>query len=232
MAATALGGIGLTGNYDLGESGWHTSMNANLHKLTTLVQPLVLDKDLATPPVSPTTGASYIVAASPTGAWVGHATHIAVWDGSAWVFYAPNEGWRVHVDDENIAYWFNGSAWVAQPPMRHYNSSGQQITTPLGAMYFSATTDANGQVTVHATTDGTADAAARFSSISSISLQPQGIDTNTFDRNFPGSHTITSGKTIVGQILQGQHLGALGGPTVRLCEDGITVLVRVEGVLA
>jgi len=232
MAATTLGGIGLTGNYDLGESGWHTSMNANLHKLTMLVQPLILDKDLATPPVSPTTGASYIVAASPTGAWAGHATHIAVWDGAAWVFYTPFDGWRVHVDDENIAYWFNGTAWVAQPPMRHYNSSGQQITTPVGAMYFSATTDANGQVTVYATVDGTSGGAAQFSSISSISLQPQGIDTNTFDCNFPSSHTITSGKTIVGQILQGQHLGALGGPTVRLCEAGITVLVRVEGVLA
>lgn len=70
------------------------------------------DKDLATPPVSPAIGDTYIVAASPTGAWSGHATHIAIWNGSTWDFYTPIKGWRFYVDDELVYYRFNDSAWV------------------------------------------------------------------------------------------------------------------------
>lgn len=70
------------------------------------------DKDLATPPSSPATGDTYIIAASPTGAWSGHAKHIAIWDGSAWDFYIPINGWRFYVADESVFYSFNGTAWV------------------------------------------------------------------------------------------------------------------------
>ncbi len=110
--ATTLWGIGLTGDYALAENGWKDAMNANLRKITTLTQAIVKDKDLATPPVSPATGDTYIVAASPTGAWSSHATHITVWDGSAWIFYTPIKGWRFYVDDEDADYRFNGTAWV------------------------------------------------------------------------------------------------------------------------
>lgn len=110
--ATTLWGIGLTGGYSLAENGWRDSMNNNLRKITTLTQAIVKDKDLATPPVSPATGGTYIVAASPTGAWSSHATHITVWDGSAWIFYTPIKGWRFYVDDEDADYRFNGTAWV------------------------------------------------------------------------------------------------------------------------
>jgi len=77
-----------------------------------LVQATVKDKDLATPPGSPADGDTYIVAGSPTGAWVGHATHIAYYQSSAWAFHTPAEGWLVYMQDENLFYVFNGSAWV------------------------------------------------------------------------------------------------------------------------
>ncbi len=70
------------------------------------------DKDLATPPASPIAGDIYIIAASPTGTWAGHATHITVWNGLAWVFYSPINGWRFYVADEIAIYSFNGTAWV------------------------------------------------------------------------------------------------------------------------
>lgn len=73
----------------------------------------VLDKDLATPPGSPADGDAYIVAGSPTGAWVGHATHVALYLGTSWVFLTPPSGIIVGVADEAKAYIFNGSAWVA-----------------------------------------------------------------------------------------------------------------------
>lgn len=117
MSATTGPKIGLQYAWSLGESGWNTGMDANLRLLERVgVQPTVKDKDLATPPGSPANGDSYIVAASPTGAWVGHATHIAVWstEGTpAWAFYTPTEGWRVDVVDEDLEYRFAGSAWAA-----------------------------------------------------------------------------------------------------------------------
>lgn len=70
------------------------------------------DKDLTTPPASPAIDDTYIVAASPTGAWSGHATHIAIWNGSTWDFYAPITDWRFFVSDELVYYRFNGTAWV------------------------------------------------------------------------------------------------------------------------
>lgn len=74
-------------------------------------QESVIDKDLATPPGSPATGDRYIVATGGTGAWVGKDGQIAEWDGSAWVFAIPNEGFTTRVMDENLLYIHDGTAW-------------------------------------------------------------------------------------------------------------------------
>lgn len=93
------------------ENGWGGDMNVNLRGLDDLVHLAVVDKDLATPPGSPTEGQRYIVAASPTGAWVGHTGHIARWFSGGWIFYVPKEGWRAWVSDEDVLYGFNGTSW-------------------------------------------------------------------------------------------------------------------------
>jgi hypothetical protein len=72
----------------------------------------ILDKDLATPPGTPAEGDRYIVAANPTGAWVGHAKSIAWWDGAAWKFDAPEEGWFTYVVDEMTFYLYTAAAWT------------------------------------------------------------------------------------------------------------------------
>src|SRR5258708_26399340 len=70
-----------------------------------LIMPNVKSLALATPPGSPSSGDTYVVAASPTGAWSGQANSIAYWavdaqDGpsitpniatGAWEFYTPLE---------------------------------------------------------------------------------------------------------------------------------------------
>jgi hypothetical protein len=71
----------------------------------------VIDKDLATPPGSPTAGDRYIVAGSPTGAWTGHANHIAYYFNGGWRFINPGEGFFVWVNDEDLLYVFTGSVW-------------------------------------------------------------------------------------------------------------------------
>lgn len=78
-------------------------------------QDSVLDRDLATPPGSPSTGDRYIVAASGTGAWAGQDNNIAEWNGSIWVFTTPNAGATTYVEDENEFYTFDGASWQIRP---------------------------------------------------------------------------------------------------------------------
>jgi hypothetical protein len=90
----------------------HVTVNEALYDLDALVQLAVLDRSLAAPPGSPAEGARYIVAAGPTGAWAGHASHIAAWLDGAWRFFIPRVGWLAWVVDEAALLAWNGSAWV------------------------------------------------------------------------------------------------------------------------
>lgn len=90
-----------------------------LRAFDVLVQLAVISKTLATPPGSPANGDRYIVAASPTGAWSGKATNVAVWTtdnpaspGGVWEFYVPKTGWAAYNVADSTVYHWNGSAWV------------------------------------------------------------------------------------------------------------------------
>ena len=73
----------------------------------------VQDKDLTAPPGSPTDGVRYIVAASPTGAWAGHAKDIAIYMNTAWIFITPGHGSFAYVRDEDLLYYYtSGGAWA------------------------------------------------------------------------------------------------------------------------
>ncbi len=137
MPSTLGPNLGINHSWADGESGWKPGMDSNLKKLDTIVQLQVLDKDLATPPGSPTNGDRYIVAASPTGAWVGHATEIAVWDASAWAFYPPKDGWRVWVTDENKLYVWNAAAWQVYSP-GIASGTTRKLWLPASAFGFNA----------------------------------------------------------------------------------------------
>jgi len=74
---------------------------------------VVVNQTTNTPPGSPANGVAYIVGPSPTGAWSGHTGHIAVWEISAWAFYAPQKGWTAFDQALNVTFVFNG-AWLSQ----------------------------------------------------------------------------------------------------------------------
>lgn len=90
----------------------HITHNEALVALDVLTQLAVLDRHLATPPVTPTTGDRYIVAASPTGDWSGHPNDIAHFDGAAWVFHAPQPGWCAFLLDGLGLVAFDGTDWL------------------------------------------------------------------------------------------------------------------------
>lgn len=95
-------------------SPWNT-VNANSDALNLRASGSVKDKDLTSPPGSPSDKDAYIVGASATGAWAGEDGNIAVYDSTAagWDFYAPYEGLIVWVDDEDMRYRYSGSSWAA-----------------------------------------------------------------------------------------------------------------------
>lgn len=71
-----------------------------------------------TPPGSPADGEAYIVGGSPTGAWVGQSLKVAIFETSAWVFYAGYEGAQAYDKALNALYTHNGATWataVADP---------------------------------------------------------------------------------------------------------------------
>lgn len=85
--------------------------NAALAAIDALMNTGAIDKDIATPPVSPASGDVYIIAASHTGAWAGKAGQITYYN-SGWKFIVPKEGLRLWVKDEDVYYNYNGAAWV------------------------------------------------------------------------------------------------------------------------
>ncbi|MEI9898971.1 MAG: DUF2793 domain-containing protein [Hyphomicrobium sp.] len=95
------------------QSQKHVTHNEAIRALDAIVQLSVLDRGLGTPPASPAEGARYIVGSSPTGAWSGHAHHVAAYQDGAWMLYTPLEGWIAWIADENIAVVWTGSAWSA-----------------------------------------------------------------------------------------------------------------------
>lgn len=117
MAAITLPNIGLKAGYPEGDNTWGADMNRNLRILDALANMRVLDKDLTTPPVSPTAGETYIVATGATGAWAGQDAKLAIWEVGddlvtpAWFFVTPKSGWRTYVVDEDERYQY-GTSWA------------------------------------------------------------------------------------------------------------------------
>ncbi len=74
-------------------------------------QQAVADKDLSAPPGSPSKGDRYIVATGGSGDGTGHDKDIAEYDGSAWTFVTPTEGFQCWVKDEDEFYVYDGTNW-------------------------------------------------------------------------------------------------------------------------
>lgn len=124
------------------QSQKHVTHNEALRALDAIVQLAVADKDLSAPPESPDEGDRYIVGASPTGTWSGHAMHVAAWQDDAWAFYAPVAGWLAWVDDESQSYLFSGGGWIPAP------GGGGASFVPKGA-WSSVATYATGDLVEH-----------------------------------------------------------------------------------
>lgn len=87
--------------------------NEALNHLDAVVQPLVQDRDLASPPASPAEGQMWIVAAGASGDWAGQDSNLAQFIGGAWWFLTPPEGFTAWLKDEDMPVRWTGTAWEA-----------------------------------------------------------------------------------------------------------------------
>lgn len=94
-----------------GQAQKHVTLNEIVLALDHLVQAGVSRPSNPAPPASPVAGARFIVPAGATGAWSGHAQHIAVWQDGAWDFHLPNEGWVFWSSDDGALVVFAAGAW-------------------------------------------------------------------------------------------------------------------------
>jgi len=142
MAVVTNTRTGIKMGWASGADGWGSDNNTNIQTTLFLLQTNVLDKDLTAPPGSPSAGDTYIVGGSATGDWSGEDDNIAMyWQGEgesspSWHFFdmaAAQEGITVWVADENRAYAWSGSAWVAKDAQQVNLTSTSN--TALGASH-------------------------------------------------------------------------------------------------
>jgi hypothetical protein len=74
----------------------------------------VLDRDLATPPVTPVNGDTCIIAVDPVGDWSARTVgDVAMYSGNdlAWRFATPRPGWLCYIEDEEKLSVFKAGGW-------------------------------------------------------------------------------------------------------------------------
>ncbi len=76
------------------------------------VQTVVQSVAPASVPATPVIGQCWIVGASPTGAWAGHAGAIAAWTSGGWRFVAPFEGMQAWSIADGTTVRRTTAAWL------------------------------------------------------------------------------------------------------------------------
>ena len=90
----------------------HVTHNEALRALDLLVQLSFEDDTLSAPPVAPSEGDCYIVAAGGSAAWLGQDGAIAAYLDGAWQFQPARAGWRGYVIAQETLVVFDGTDWL------------------------------------------------------------------------------------------------------------------------
>jgi len=136
------------------QSQKHVTHNEALVALDTLTQVSILDRNLSTPPGSPSEGDTYIVGSTATGDWSGEENSITTYYDSVWRFYTPKEGWLVYVVDEGVHLKFDGTSWVAAFTQsgatwgwQDWSHGGSSQTLTLASTFYALENDGAGSYT-------------------------------------------------------------------------------------
>src|SRR5258707_936928 len=105
--------LGLNYGWTLGESGWHTGMDANPKRPRAVAGPSVKHPDLPAPPASPPNAERYLLPAAATRVWAGKTNQIAVRIADAWEYHSPKIGWLCYIEDEAKLSAYKSTGWSA-----------------------------------------------------------------------------------------------------------------------
>ncbi|QCO57193.1 DUF2793 domain-containing protein (plasmid) [Pseudorhodobacter turbinis] len=105
----------------------HVTHNEALQILDLLVQPTVQAFGAITPPVSPLVGQVWALGAAPTGDWAGQPETLAAWNGDAWLFLTPQEGWQFLDITDGSLWRFGTAGWARLAPAELVNLTGVGI---------------------------------------------------------------------------------------------------------
>lgn len=113
----------------------HVTHNEAIRALDAIVQIAVIDKDLTSPPPSPTDGNRYIIAVGAIGEWAGKDDQIAAWQDGAWMYYSPKKGWLTWIEDEEQIYVWSDSLWkqVGDSDLQNIPLLGINATADTGS---------------------------------------------------------------------------------------------------
>ena len=114
-----------------GQAQKETYHNEALSLLDCALHPCVEGAPTADPPAQPDDGQSWIIGATPTGAWVGKAGALASWTVGGWRFVNPLPGMQVW--NKAAGYWLHwtGSGWSdGTMPASAILIDGQQVVGP------------------------------------------------------------------------------------------------------
>lgn len=107
MAARTLPGLGLSADWNLGETGWKDANDTNLLKISVLLGGAAADLAAAVPG-SPSEGDIVILDEN----HVTYPNQVAVYDEAAWTYFSVPTGTIMFLDDEAAHRWFNGTLWT------------------------------------------------------------------------------------------------------------------------
>jgi len=103
----------------------HVTVGEALMLIDQLVRPTVGTRRLDAPPFNPADGERWIVGATPTGAWAGKASQIAMWIDGTWSFLQPKLGRTIILEDEQVPVTWSEGIWrersgdgTLNPPIR------------------------------------------------------------------------------------------------------------------
>lgn len=111
----------------------HVTHNEALARLDLLVQLCVEALEAETPPSAPEEGEIWGLGPAPTGAWAGHPSELAAFQGGAWVFLAPGPGWRAWDRGAGELRIWDGVGW-ALPGAATQNLASLGIATTADAV--------------------------------------------------------------------------------------------------
>ncbi len=118
------------------------TVNEALVTLDALLNTAVINKDLTTPPPTPSSGDLYIVANGASGTWAGKDQQLA-WYNQIWRFITPRTGLTLWVSNDNALYTWLGTQWIA---LIHLNSK-KSIALPASLWTSNAGSEAAGALT-------------------------------------------------------------------------------------